>query len=93
MIGDAEWSKQLNLVVRRTAARLSATLDQMTRDLPEDAAPQMALEQVLAELTLLQPWFLELIVEDHFFGEAYEEAVAKKPATRPHPLRAEDLKQ
>src|SRR5271166_7121155 len=48
----------------------------MVGDLPEETSPQRALELVIAELTTLQPWFLELIFEDHLFREAYEAARA-----------------
>ena len=64
--------KRTHQVVKRTAALVSAALDQMVSDLPEEANPQRALELMIAELTPLQPWFLELIFEDHLFKEAYE---------------------
>jgi hypothetical protein len=83
MMGDEKWSEQINRVVMRTAARISADLDKMRRDLPEGAAPQMALEEVIIELTQLQPWFLELIMEDPIFREAHAVAVARRPAGRP----------
>ena len=56
---DEKWSKQIDRVVIWTAARISADLDRMVRDLPEGAAPQMAVELMIDELTQLQPWFLE----------------------------------
>jgi hypothetical protein len=82
-MGSTRWSKEVDRVARRTAIRLSAAMDRMHSDLPDGAAPQMALERVIGELTQLQPWFMELIMEDHFFREAYESAVASRPATRP----------
>jgi hypothetical protein len=81
IFGDAKWHQQRDRVVKRTAARISADMDRMVRDLPELDAPQMALEQVVGELAQLQPWFMELIMEDHYFREAYEAAVARRPAT------------
>jgi hypothetical protein len=50
MMGNEEWSKQIDRVVMRTAEGLSAVLDNMVHDLPAGADPQMALEQVLNEL-------------------------------------------
>lgn len=82
-IGTPKWSKQIDRAVKRTAIRLGADMDRMVRDLPEDASPQAALEQVVGELARLQPWFMELIMEDHYFREAYEASVARRPASRP----------
>jgi Flp pilus assembly protein TadB len=75
--------RQLDRVVERTAARISAAMDKMCRELPEGAAPQMALERVVDRLTQLEPWFLDLIMEDNNFRETYEAAVARRPARRP----------
>ena len=83
MIGDEKWSKQIDRVVMRTAARISADLDRMVRDLPEGAAPEMALGRMIDELTQMQPRFLELIMEDRPFSEAHEAAVSRRPAKRP----------
>jgi hypothetical protein len=55
MIGDAKWSKQIDRVVKLTAARLSADIDKMVRGLPEGAAPSTALEKAFEELALLNP--------------------------------------
>jgi hypothetical protein len=73
--------KRTHQVVKRTAALVSAALDKMVSDLPEETNPQRALELMIAELTPLQPWFLELIFEDHLFKEAYEAARPRLPAT------------
>ena len=81
IFGDVKWNQQIDRVVKRTAARLGADIDRMVSDLPEAASPQAALEQVVGELAQLQPWFMELIMEDHYFREAYEAAVARRPAT------------
>jgi hypothetical protein len=56
---ELKWRKKMDRVVTLTAARLRADLDRMVRDLPEEAAPQTALELVIQELTQLQPWFLK----------------------------------
>ena len=75
--------KRTHQVVKRTAALVSAALDKMVSDLPEEANPQRALELMIAELTPLQPWFLELIFEDQLLKEAYEAARPRLPATEP----------
>jgi hypothetical protein len=76
--------RQLDRVVKQTATSISAAMDKMCRDLPDGAAPQMALELVVDRLTQLEPWFLELIMENHNFRETYEAAVARRPASRPN---------
>jgi hypothetical protein len=53
----------------------------MRTSLPEGAAPQMAIELVIARLANRQPWFMRLIMEDEFRREAYEASVARRPAT------------
>jgi integrase len=52
------------MVVERTAASISKSLDKMVADLPEDAAAQAAIERVVRGLALRQPWFMRLIMED-----------------------------
>jgi hypothetical protein len=83
MSGQDQNKRQLDRVVKRTAAGISDAIDKMVRDLPDDAAPQMALELVVDRLTQMQPWFLELIMEDHNFREAQAAAVARRPAKQP----------
>jgi hypothetical protein len=78
-----KWDRQVDRVVERTAASISAAMDKMCRELPYPAAPQMTLELVVDRLTQMQPWFLDLIMEDHNFRETYEAAVARRPARRP----------
>ena len=70
-------------VAARTAKRISAALNRMARDLPESVAAQAALADVIAELTRLEPWFARLIFEDEDgdIREAYDAAVAERPAT------------
>ena len=43
-------------VVERTAASISKTLDKMVADLPENAAPQAAIERVIRGLALRVKW-------------------------------------
>jgi hypothetical protein len=61
-------------VVRRTACSVSAALDKMVTALPGDVAPQYAIEQVVKSLTISQPWFMRLIMEDRDIAEAYANA-------------------
>ena len=68
-------------VAARTAKRISAALHRMALDLPESVAAQAALADVIAELTRLEPWFARLIFEDDDIREAYDAAVAERPAT------------
>ena len=80
-MGSAKWNRELDYVVKRTAARVSAALDKMVGDLPEGAAPQMAMELVVRELAKRQPWLMSLIMENADIREAYAAAVAEQPAT------------
>ena len=64
--------------------QIRAALEKMIDALPEDAAPQMALELVIWELgsmTETPPidWFMQLIMEDPDIREAYWAAVAAQP--------------
>lgn len=68
-----------NLVITHTAVAISEALDQMVADLPEMAAPQMALEGLVSELARLQPWLLRFMMEDPVVREAYDSAVAMTP--------------
>jgi hypothetical protein len=68
-----------NKVVERTAVSISLALDKMVADLPENSAPQMALEGLVAELARLQPWLLRFMMEDAVVREAYDSAVAMTP--------------
>jgi hypothetical protein len=66
-------------VIENAAATISLALNKMVADLPKTAAPQAALEQVVRELAVRQPWFMRLIMEDHDIREAYDDAVASTP--------------
>jgi hypothetical protein len=66
-------------VVEYAAATISLALDKMAADLPGTAAPQAALELVIRELAVRQPWFMRLIMEDAEIREAYDDAVASMP--------------
>jgi hypothetical protein len=72
-------SQQVDKVVVRTAKSIAAALDKMVTDLPEGAAPQMAIELVIKKLALLEPSLMQLIMEDYDIREAYAEAVASVP--------------
>jgi hypothetical protein len=64
-------------VIEHAAATISLALDKMVADLPKTASPQAALEQVVRELAVRQPWFMRLIMEDADIREAYAAAVAE----------------
>jgi hypothetical protein len=66
-------------VIKRTAIVISQAIDKMVSDLPEMAAPQMALEGLVSELATLQPWLLRFMMEDAVVREAYDSAVAMTP--------------
>jgi hypothetical protein len=53
-IGSAKRHKEIDRVVKRTAKKISAELDKMIDDLPEDAATQQAFELVVSELAGMQ---------------------------------------
>jgi hypothetical protein len=72
--------RRVDRVIKRTAARISAALVAMERDLPDDAAPQMAIELVVRRLAHLNPWFMRQIMEHADIREAYAEAVAERSA-------------
>ena len=73
--------RAIDPIIERTATKISAALDKMIADLPETAAPQIALELVVRKLAHRQTWFLSLIMEDADIKEAYAAAVAETPAT------------
>jgi hypothetical protein len=66
-------------VIEHAAATISLALDKMAADLPDTASPQAALELVVRELAVRQPWFMRLIMEDAEIREAYDDAVASTP--------------
>jgi HEPN domain-containing protein len=66
-------------LIEHAVATTSLALDRMAADLPKTASPQAALEQVVRELAVQQPWFMRLIMEDHYIREAYDDAVASTP--------------
>jgi hypothetical protein len=74
---------QFDRAVKRTATQISSALDKMTRELPDSLSPQLALECVVAELAVMQPWYMRLIMEDTDIRESYAAAVAKIPAKPP----------
>jgi Flp pilus assembly protein TadB len=81
MSRDEKWHRDIDRVVERTATAIAAALDRMVADLPEGAAPQMALEAVVRRLVPRKPWAMRLLMEDVDIREAYAAAVAEMPAT------------
>ena len=81
-IGSGKWSKAVDRVTKRTAARISAELDRMIADLPENATPHMAIELVVRELAARQPWFLHLIMRDSDIRSAYAETATGRTITK-----------
>jgi hypothetical protein len=79
--GSDRWSKEIDRVVARTANRISAELGRMVADLPDGAAPQLAVEFLASELVERERWIMSLIMEDANIREAYAAAVARLPAT------------
>ena len=63
-------------IVVRTATTVSAALDRMVYSLPEDAAPQMAVELVVRDLTARQPRLMRLIMENPDIRDVYDVAIA-----------------
>jgi hypothetical protein len=51
-------------IINRTAVRISTELNRMVADLPEEFAPQQAIEEVIVALADLHPWLVRLIMED-----------------------------
>ena len=80
-MGSQKWSREIHRVAKRTAAEISAAMNDMVLDLPEGAAPDVAMARVVQVLGGHQPRFMQLIMEDPVFREAYEAGVAKRPAT------------
>jgi uncharacterized membrane protein YccC len=77
---DPDWRK-VDQIVQRAAAEISNAVDKMIADLPPYAAPQMAIERLVRELTHLQSATMQQIMDDHYTREAYEAAIAETPAT------------
>ena len=67
-------------IIEHAVATINLALDKMVADLPKTSAPQAALEQVVRDLALRQPWFMRLIMEDPNIREAYYEAVGSTPS-------------
>lgn len=71
-------------IINRTAVRISTELNRMFADLPEEFAPQLAIEEVIVALADLHPWLMRLIMEDENIRESYYAAVARRPVTPTH---------
>jgi hypothetical protein len=89
--GSEAWNRAIDRVVDKTTERISKALDRMVDTLPEGAAPQMAIELVVARLADHQSWFMRLIMEDEYIREAYYAAVARRPADPHRPWRPRGL--
>ncbi len=77
---DPDWRK-VDEIVQRASAEISNAFDKMIADLPPYAAPQMAIERLVRELTHLQSASMQQIMDDHYTREAYEASIAEIPAT------------
>ena len=77
---DPDWRK-VDQIVQRASAEISNAFDKMIADLPPYAAPQMAIERLVRELTHLQSASMQQIMDDHYTREAYEASIAETPAT------------
>jgi hypothetical protein len=77
--------KKIDKVINRTTKAISTALDKMVRDLPEEAAGQMAIEVVVRRLVPLQPWFMALLMEDEQIRDTYDDAVSLLHARKPGP--------
>jgi hypothetical protein len=83
-LGSRKWYKEVDAITQQAAMEIRAAFEKMVRGLPEDAAPQMALELVIGKLgsmTETPPidWFMQLIMEDPDIKETYWAAVAAQP--------------
>ena len=76
---DPDWRK-VDEIVQRASAEISNAFDKMIADLPPYAAPQMAIERLVRELTHLQSASMQQIMDDHYTREAYEASIAETPA-------------
>jgi hypothetical protein len=82
------WQHQADRVIDQAAKRISDALDHMECKLPEEAAAQNALEEVVRQLAKRQPWFMRLLMEDYDIRETYYASVAERPvAASPEPRR------
>jgi uncharacterized membrane protein YccC len=77
---DPDWRK-VDQIVQRASAEISNAFDKMIADLPPYAAPQMAIERLVRELTHLQSASMQQIMDDQYTREAYEASIAETPAT------------
>jgi hypothetical protein len=73
--------RKVDRAVARAGAAISKAIDKMVVELPEEAAPQMAILRLVGELTRRRPLFMQQVMSDHEAREAYEAAIAEMPAT------------
>lgn len=74
------WNRAIDRAVGRAAKTISTAMDRMVQELPENAAPQTGIEEVVRKLASTQPFLMRLIMEDPNIRESYYAAVAKRPA-------------
>ena len=72
--------RKVDRAVARAGAAISKAIDKMVVELPEEAAPQMAILRLVGELTR-RLLFMQQVMSDHEAREAYEAAIAEMPAT------------
>lgn len=70
--GTYQWHKKIDRVVDRAAKRIASDFDKLKRALPEGAAPQMAFELLMEKLVMLDPWLMQLLMENEDFRETYK---------------------
>jgi hypothetical protein len=80
-MSDARAAKAA-LAAAKKRGKTTTVVERTAASIPENAAPQAAIERVIRGLAALrQPWFMQLIMEDPDIREAYYEAVASTPLT------------
>jgi hypothetical protein len=77
---EPDWRK-VDSAVERAAGAISRAIDKLVADLPEGAAPQMAIAYLVRMLVPLQTQRVQWLMDDPFVREAYEASIAQIPAT------------
>jgi hypothetical protein len=77
---EPDWRK-VDRAVQRAAAAISRAIDKMVVELPEGAAPQMAMAYLVRMLVPLQTQHMQWMMDDPYVREAYEASIAEIPAT------------
>jgi hypothetical protein len=74
-------NRKVDRAVARACAAISNAIDKMVADLPDGAEPQMAIANLVGELTRQRPVLIQHVIGAHDAREAYEAAIAEIPAT------------